>query len=112
MIGRETHQVEIGGVCRELPLHEVAPGVTIALFDLLGVEAAVLVTAEAKSVPLAYGAAQVVQAVHGRSALGRHGLDHDAAAADADPSPLHQEPLVTDCYLLLSTREFVADADS
>lgn len=69
---RQTHPIEIGGVRRELPLHEVAPGVTIALFNLLGdaevvkaaatelaarlagIEADVLVTAEAKSVPLAY----------------------------------------------------------
>jgi adenine phosphoribosyltransferase len=69
---RETHRVEIEGVARELPLFEVAPGLRIAVFNLLGdteiVEAAarglarrlrevdgdVLVTAETKSVPLVY----------------------------------------------------------
>ncbi len=72
MAGRTTHRVEIEGVVRELPLFEVAPGVRIAVFNLLGdteiVEAAatglarrldsaaadVLVTAETKSVPLVY----------------------------------------------------------
>ncbi len=69
---RATHRVEIEGVERELPLFEVAPGLRIAVFNLLGdtevVEAAavglarrlegvdidVLVTAETKSVPLVY----------------------------------------------------------
>jgi adenine phosphoribosyltransferase len=67
-----THRIEIEGVERELPLFEVAPGLRIAVFNLLGdtevVEAAarglaraledvgadVLVTAETKSVPLVY----------------------------------------------------------
>lgn len=31
-----THRIQIGSVTRELPLREVAPGVTIALFDILG----------------------------------------------------------------------------
>lgn len=69
---REIHTVEIGGVTRHLPLFEVAPGVQIAIFNMLGdteiVQAAarvlagrlreadgqVLVTAEAKSIPLAH----------------------------------------------------------
>jgi adenine/guanine phosphoribosyltransferase-like PRPP-binding protein len=69
---RPTHRVEIEGVERDLPLFEVAPGLSIAVFNLLGdtevVEAAarglarvladagadVLVTAETKSVPLVY----------------------------------------------------------
>jgi adenine phosphoribosyltransferase len=68
----ETFRVEVAGVVRELPVHEIAPGVRIAHFNLLGdaevVKAAatelarrlagarfdVLLTAEAKSVPLAY----------------------------------------------------------
>ena len=67
---RETHSVEIAGVKRELPLFEVAPGLRIAVLNILGdtelVEACgrelgdrlagvdydVLVTAEAKSIPL------------------------------------------------------------
>lgn len=67
---RETHSVEIAGVQRELPLFEVAPGLRIAVLNILGdtelVEACgkelgdrlesvdydVLVTAEAKSIPL------------------------------------------------------------
>ena len=70
--------VEIEGVARELPLFEVAPGLRIAVFNLLGdteiVEAAarglarrlegvehdVLVTAETKSVPLVFELARTV----------------------------------------------------
>jgi|SRR5664279_2322386 len=69
---RETYRVEIGALTRHLPLFEVAPNTRIALFNLLGdsevVQAAaealaielaeispdVLVTAETKSIPLAY----------------------------------------------------------
>ena len=69
---RQTHRVEIEGVERDLPLFEVAPGLKIAVFNLLGdtevVEAAAaglarrladvnadaIVTAETKSVPLVY----------------------------------------------------------
>jgi adenine/guanine phosphoribosyltransferase-like PRPP-binding protein len=68
----ETFDVDVAGVRRELPLVEVAPGVRIALFNLLGdteiVRAAArglaerlrgvafdaVVTAETKSVPLVY----------------------------------------------------------
>jgi adenine phosphoribosyltransferase len=67
---RETHKVEIEGVVRELPLFEVAPGLRIAVLNILGdtelVQACaagltqalssfdydLLVTAEAKSIPL------------------------------------------------------------
>jgi adenine phosphoribosyltransferase len=77
-MARDTHRVEIEGVARELPLFEVAPGLRIAVFNLLGdteiVEAAarglgrrldgvehdVLVTAETKSVPLVYELARVL----------------------------------------------------
>ena len=68
---RQAHTVKIAGLTRELPLFEVAPGVRIAIFNMLGdtqvVQAAskelarrlpkqvqVLVTAEAKSIPLAH----------------------------------------------------------
>lgn len=69
---RETHPVEIAGLKRELPLFEVASGVRIAVLNVLGdtalVQAAaselanrlagldygVLVTAEAKSIPLVH----------------------------------------------------------
>jgi adenine phosphoribosyltransferase len=72
MTNRETYPVEIAGVKRELRLFEVAPGLRIAILNILGdtelVEAAakelalklasvdydVLVTAEAKSIPLAH----------------------------------------------------------
>lgn len=68
---RETYRVEIQGVVRELPLFEVAPGLKIAVLNILGdtelVQACadaltqalatydydLLVTAEAKSIPLA-----------------------------------------------------------
>lgn len=69
---RQTYSVEIAGLTRHLPIFEVAPGVKIAIFNMLGdthiVKAAaavlaerlantpaqVLVTAEAKSIPLIY----------------------------------------------------------
>lgn len=72
MIQRETYTVEIAGLTRHFPLFEVAPGVRIAVFNMLGdtyvvkaaaaalaerlkdTEADVLVTAEAKSIPLVY----------------------------------------------------------
>jgi adenine phosphoribosyltransferase len=69
MTARETYRVNIAGLQRDLPLFEVAPKVRIAVFNMLGdteiVQAAaaalakrlpketeVLVTAEAKSIPL------------------------------------------------------------
>jgi adenine/guanine phosphoribosyltransferase-like PRPP-binding protein len=72
MTVRETYKVEIEGVTRELPLFAVGPEVRIAVFNLLGdteiigvaaeglasrlagLHFDVLVTAETKSVPLAY----------------------------------------------------------
>ena len=70
MNDRETYTVDVAGVERDLPLFEVAPGVRIAILNILGdtelVQAAagalsgqigslnadVLVTAETKSIPL------------------------------------------------------------
>jgi adenine phosphoribosyltransferase len=72
MAERETYTVEVAGMTRHFPLFEVAPGVRIAIFNMLGDtfvvkaaaaalaerlrhhEADVLVTAEAKSIPLIY----------------------------------------------------------
>ena len=72
MSRRETYTVQIAGLTRHLPLFEVAPGVRIAIFNMLGdtnvvkasaaaladklhgTTADVLVTAEAKSIPLIY----------------------------------------------------------
>lgn len=72
MSERPTYTVEIAGITRHLPLFEVAPGVTIAIFNMLGdtiivkasaaalaerlkdVSADILLTAEAKAIPLAY----------------------------------------------------------
>lgn len=69
---REVLKVDVAGISRDLPLFEVAPGVRIAILNILGdtelVQAAsrklamkladrnpeVLVTAEAKSIPLIY----------------------------------------------------------
>ena len=68
---RDTYTVKLAGLTRNLPLFEIAPGVRIAIFNVLGdteivqavskelarrlpKEAQVLVTAEAKSIPLAY----------------------------------------------------------
>ncbi|MCC7206672.1 MAG: adenine phosphoribosyltransferase [Anaerolineae bacterium] len=74
----ETYRVEIAGVTRDLRLFEVAPGVRIAILNILGdtelVQAAarelalkiadrnpeVLVTAEAKSIPLVYALSAVM----------------------------------------------------
>jgi adenine phosphoribosyltransferase len=74
MTQRDTHTVNIAGLTRHLPLFEVAPGVKIAIFNMLGdtevieasakalvkrlpAEAQVLLTAEAKSIPLAHAMA-------------------------------------------------------
>ena len=72
MSKHETYAVEIAGLKRELPLFEIKPGLKIAILNILGdtelvqacakelaiklknVEFDVLVTAEAKSIPLAY----------------------------------------------------------
>lgn len=69
---RETHTVRIAGVTRQLPLFAVSPNVSIAVFNMLGdseiirsaakelalklagTPADALVTAETKSIPLAY----------------------------------------------------------
>jgi adenine phosphoribosyltransferase len=72
MPARETYAIEIAGVRRDLRLFEVTPGLRIAILNILGdtelvqacakelnkklkgVDYDVLVTAEAKSIPLAY----------------------------------------------------------
>jgi len=72
MIQRSTYAVEIAGLRRELRLFEVAPGLRIAVLNILGdtelvqacskalaeklanIDYDILVTAEAKSIPLAY----------------------------------------------------------
>src|SRR5512139_4075620 len=69
---RDIYPVEIAGLRRELPLFEVAPGVRIAVLNILGdtelvqacakalaeklagIDYDILVTAEAKSIPLAH----------------------------------------------------------
>ncbi len=76
---RETYNVEVGGVSRDLPLFEVAPGVQIAILNILGdtelvraaadelagrldkLDADVLVTAETKSIPLVHELATRLQ---------------------------------------------------
>ncbi|MEW5988960.1 MAG: phosphoribosyltransferase family protein [Chloroflexota bacterium] len=72
MSERESLKVEVAGLVRYFPLFEVAPGVRIAIFNMLGdtlivkataavladrlkeVKGDVLMTAEAKSIPLIY----------------------------------------------------------
>jgi adenine phosphoribosyltransferase len=72
MSKRETYAIEIAGLKRDLRLFEIKPGLRIAILNILGdtelvkacakelaikikpVEFDVLVTAEAKSIPLAY----------------------------------------------------------
>ncbi|MFN3491246.1 MAG: phosphoribosyltransferase family protein [Anaerolineales bacterium] len=72
MSKRENYAIEIAGVKRELPLFEIKPGLRIAILNILGdtelvqacaaalakkvkdVDFDVIVTAEAKSIPLAH----------------------------------------------------------
>ncbi len=72
---RPTYAIEIAGLKRELPLFEIKPGLKIAILNILGdtelvqacarelakklkgIKFDVLVTAEAKSIPLAYALA-------------------------------------------------------
>ena len=72
MTQRDSYTVEVAGLLRHFPLFEVAPGVRIAVFNMLGdtyvvkasaaalaerlrdIPADVLLTAEAKSIPLIY----------------------------------------------------------
>ena len=72
MSSKETHPIEIAGLKRKLPLFEIKPGLKIAVLNILGdtelVEASakalakkldkidydVLITPEAKSIPIAY----------------------------------------------------------
>lgn len=72
---REVYSVEVAGLKRDLPLFEVAPGVRIAILNILGdteliqavakalaerlsaFDGEVLVTAEAKSIPMLYALA-------------------------------------------------------
>ena len=72
MTERDIFTVEVAGLIRHFPLFEVAPGVRIAIFNMLGDtivvkacaaalaerlkgnQSSVLVTAEAKSIPLIY----------------------------------------------------------
>lgn len=72
MLKRETYSIEIAGLKRELPLFEIKPGLKIAILNILGdtelvqasacelakkikdVDYDIIVTAEAKSIPLAY----------------------------------------------------------
>ncbi len=72
MANRDTYSIEIAGVKRELRLFEIKPGLRIAILNILGdtelvqacarelakklseVNYDILVTAEAKSIPLAY----------------------------------------------------------
>jgi len=72
MTSNKTHPIEIVGLKRELPLLEIKPGLRIAILNILGdtelvencakalgkklesIEYDVLITAEAKSIPLVY----------------------------------------------------------
>jgi adenine phosphoribosyltransferase len=72
MSNRQVHSIEIAGIKRDLPLFEIKPGLRIAILNILGdtelvqacarelgkklkgVDYDILVTAEAKSIPLAH----------------------------------------------------------
>src|SRR5512134_3833933 len=76
---RNTYPIEIAGVYRELPLFEVQPGLRIAVLNILGdtelvqacalalanklagIDYEVLVTAEAKSIPVAHALSVATQ---------------------------------------------------
>jgi adenine phosphoribosyltransferase len=76
---RETYTIEVAGLKRNLPLFEVAPGLRIAVLNILGdteltescarslahlledIEYDLLVTPEAKSIPLAHALSMVTQ---------------------------------------------------
>ena len=76
---RETYSIEIAGLKRKLPLFEIKPGLRIAILNILGdtelvqacaralakkikdVKYDVLVTAEAKSIPLAHALSVVTK---------------------------------------------------
>jgi adenine phosphoribosyltransferase len=78
-VQRKTYPVEVAGLQRDLPLFEVAPGILIAVLNILGdtqlVQACaktlqekldansydILVTAEAKSIPLAHALSVLAQ---------------------------------------------------
>jgi adenine phosphoribosyltransferase len=78
MSARETYSIELAGLPRDLPLFEVTPGLKIAILNILGdtelVEACaaalaektqtipfeVIVTAESKSIPLAYAMSKIL----------------------------------------------------
>ena len=69
---RKTYPIEIAGLPRELPLFQIKPGLTIAILNILGdtelvqacarelakkletIDFEIIVTAEAKSIPIAY----------------------------------------------------------
>lgn len=76
-MGRETYEVFIGSIKRELPLFEVKPGLRIAVLNILGdtelvetsakviaekvedIDFDLIVTAESKSIPLAHAIAVI-----------------------------------------------------
>ena len=78
-MAEEFYAVEVAGIQRELPLMEIKPGVKIAILNILGdyefvnavsaelaqaladIPIDVLVTAEAKSIPLAHALSSLMQ---------------------------------------------------
>lgn len=78
MTNREVHTIDIAGLSRDLPKFEIKPGVQIAILNILGdteltreagkalaqklqpLDIAVLVTAEAKSIPLAHAISEAL----------------------------------------------------
>ena len=104
------YTVQVGNVVRDLPIFQVAPGVKIAIFNMLGdtevveeaarllarrlpADAQVLVVPEVKAVPLGHAlsvatgkpcvvVAQDPQALHGRHPGSRSRHHHHRRAAD------------------------------
>jgi len=124
MTERETHTVKIAGITRDLEKFEVAPGVTIAVLNILGdvelvqvaskelaqrlsgLEPHALITAEAKSIPLIYqlaadmGLPYVVLRKHYKSYMG------DALTAETESITTGD---VQQLYMDEKDRELVAN---
>lgn len=131
MSQRETYTVEIAGLTRHFPLFEVAPGVRIAIFNMLGdtyiVKAAaaalaeklkdanadLLVTAEAKSIPLIYemsalmGLPYVVLRKSYKSYMGNAISAETVSITTGAPQTLYLDE--KDCALLQHKRIILVD---
>ncbi len=103
---KATHRIEIGGVVRELPVREVAPGVRVALFAILGdwelTEAAgkalaALVPGGADALVMPDGKATALLHVMGRES------GKPTFVARKEKKPYMAEPVVKAAYRSITT---------